>query len=153
MEFFATGAFWNNNFYIAGVNGHLVAYAFNSSTNLFTTPHTTQSSTSPTDSQGLRLPLPRSGPPTELFGPWITPITALRNHPPADQPSCMPMTRRIWRQNCGTAQWPAGMPPVTRSNSQFQPLRTGRRTSEPVVIIRVVRMVQPAFQANLTSMD
>jgi hypothetical protein len=40
---FATGAFWNNNFYIAGVNGALVSYAFNNSTNLFNTSIGSQS--------------------------------------------------------------------------------------------------------------
>jgi hypothetical protein len=43
---FATGAFWNNNFYIAGINGALVSYSFNSSTNLFNTSIASQSSTS-----------------------------------------------------------------------------------------------------------
>jgi IPT/TIG domain len=43
---FATGAFWNNNFYIAGWRGPLVSYSFNSSTNLFNTSVSSQSSTS-----------------------------------------------------------------------------------------------------------
>ena len=30
---FATGAFWNNNFYIAGIYGPLISYSFNTSTN------------------------------------------------------------------------------------------------------------------------
>jgi hypothetical protein len=34
-DIFATGAFWNNNYYIAGVNGPLVSYSFNSSTDMF----------------------------------------------------------------------------------------------------------------------
>jgi hypothetical protein len=42
---FATGAFWNNNFYIAGVFGPLLSYSFNSSTNLFNIPASSQSST------------------------------------------------------------------------------------------------------------
>ena len=41
---FATGAFWNNNFYIAGIDGPLLDYSFNSSTNLFNTPAVSQSS-------------------------------------------------------------------------------------------------------------
>jgi hypothetical protein len=43
---FSTGAFWNNNFYIAGINGALVSYSFNTSTNLFNTSIASQSSTS-----------------------------------------------------------------------------------------------------------
>jgi IPT/TIG domain len=34
---FATGAFWNDIFYVAGKNGPLLSYAFNTSTNLFST--------------------------------------------------------------------------------------------------------------------
>lgn len=41
---FATGAFWNDNYYIAGVSGSLVAYSFNSSTNLFATTASSGSS-------------------------------------------------------------------------------------------------------------
>ncbi len=43
---FATGAFWNNNFYIAGIFGPLVAYSFNPTTNLFDPSVSTQSATS-----------------------------------------------------------------------------------------------------------
>ena len=43
---FATGAFWNNNYYIAGIYGPLVSYTFNSSTNKFNTSIASQSSTS-----------------------------------------------------------------------------------------------------------
>ena len=34
---FATGAFWNNTYYIAPVGGYLTAYSYNSSANLFNT--------------------------------------------------------------------------------------------------------------------
>jgi hypothetical protein len=43
---FATGAFWNNYFYIAPVNSPLLSYSFNSSTNLFNISAVLQSSTS-----------------------------------------------------------------------------------------------------------
>ncbi|MFZ3330301.1 MAG: hypothetical protein WA197_06695 [Candidatus Acidiferrales bacterium] len=43
---FATGAFWNNNYYIAGVGGPLLSYSFNNSTNLFNTSVASQSSSS-----------------------------------------------------------------------------------------------------------
>lgn len=43
---FATGAFWNNNFYIAGIFGPLVSYAFNPTTDLFDTSVSTQSAIS-----------------------------------------------------------------------------------------------------------
>ena len=43
---FATGAFWNNNYYIAPINGPLISYSFNSSTNLFNTANPSQSSSS-----------------------------------------------------------------------------------------------------------
>jgi len=43
---FATGAFWNNNFYIAGVSGPLLAYSFNSVTNFFTATASSQSAVS-----------------------------------------------------------------------------------------------------------
>jgi hypothetical protein len=43
---FATGAFWNNNYYLAGVGGPLISYSFNSSTNLFNTANPPQSSSS-----------------------------------------------------------------------------------------------------------
>jgi hypothetical protein len=43
---FATGAFWNNNYYIASINAPLVSYSFNSSTDLFNTANPSQSSTS-----------------------------------------------------------------------------------------------------------
>jgi hypothetical protein len=42
---FATGAFWNNNYYIAGISGPLVSFTFNSSTNMFNTSVASQSST------------------------------------------------------------------------------------------------------------
>ena len=41
---FATGAFWNNNYYIAGVGGPLASYSFNDSTNLFNPANPSQSS-------------------------------------------------------------------------------------------------------------
>jgi hypothetical protein len=43
---FATGAFWNNNFYIAGASGPLSSYSFNSSTDLFITSIASRSSIS-----------------------------------------------------------------------------------------------------------
>jgi hypothetical protein len=43
---YATGAFWNNNFYIAGSGGPLTSYSFSSSTNLFNTSIASQSSSS-----------------------------------------------------------------------------------------------------------
>jgi Putative Ig domain len=43
---YATGAFWNNNFYIAGQYSPLISYSFNSSTNLFNTSIASSSSTS-----------------------------------------------------------------------------------------------------------
>jgi Putative Ig domain len=43
---FASGAFWNNNFYIAGVHGPLVAYSFNTTTNSFNPSVSTQSAIS-----------------------------------------------------------------------------------------------------------
>jgi hypothetical protein len=43
---YATGAFWNNTFYLAGVNGHLQAYSFNPSTSKFNTPNLSQSPSS-----------------------------------------------------------------------------------------------------------
>jgi hypothetical protein len=42
----ATGAFWNDNYYIAGIGGPLLSYSFNSSTNMFNTSVSSQSSTS-----------------------------------------------------------------------------------------------------------
>ena len=41
---FATAAFWNNGLYIAGVGGHVKAFAFNTMTGLFGTSPTSQSS-------------------------------------------------------------------------------------------------------------
>jgi hypothetical protein len=43
---YATAAFWNNNLYIAGWNGPLLSYAFDTSTNMFNTSISSQSSTS-----------------------------------------------------------------------------------------------------------
>jgi hypothetical protein len=43
---FATGAFWNNNYYIAGINGPLVSYSFDTSTDLFNTAVASQSANS-----------------------------------------------------------------------------------------------------------
>ena len=43
---FATGAFWNNTFYMAGVGGHLQAVPFNSSTGMFNTGNVSQSAAS-----------------------------------------------------------------------------------------------------------
>ncbi len=40
---FATGAFWNNNYYIGPINSRLASYSFNSSTNLFNTSVASQS--------------------------------------------------------------------------------------------------------------
>jgi hypothetical protein len=45
-QIFATGSFWNNSFYIAGINGPLISYSFNSSINLFSTSVASQSSSS-----------------------------------------------------------------------------------------------------------
>jgi hypothetical protein len=42
---FATGAFWNNNYYIAPVSSPLANYAFDASTNLFNTQVVSQSTT------------------------------------------------------------------------------------------------------------
>lgn len=41
---FATGAFWNNTFYLAGVNGPLQAFGFNTSAGKFNTTNLSQSS-------------------------------------------------------------------------------------------------------------
>ncbi len=41
---FATGAFWNNTFYMAGVSGHLQAFSFNTSTGKFNTSNVSQTS-------------------------------------------------------------------------------------------------------------
>jgi len=43
---FATGAFWNNSYYIAGVGGPLSAFSFDTSGNLFTTAPSSNSSAS-----------------------------------------------------------------------------------------------------------
>jgi hypothetical protein len=43
---FATGAFWNNNYYIAGFNAPVLSYFFDNSTDLFNTSPTSQSPTS-----------------------------------------------------------------------------------------------------------
>jgi hypothetical protein len=43
---FVTGAFWNNNLYIAGVSGPLESFSFNSATNMFNTSAVSQSSAS-----------------------------------------------------------------------------------------------------------
>jgi len=43
---FATGAFWNNNYYIVPIFSPLVAYPFNTSTNLFNVAASTTASTS-----------------------------------------------------------------------------------------------------------
>src|SRR4029077_16812734 len=43
---FATGAFWNNYLYIAGVAGHLTQYTFNTSTGQFISPATHSSPSS-----------------------------------------------------------------------------------------------------------
>ena len=40
---FATPAFWQNNLYLAGVNGHVKAFAFNTTTGKFTTAPSSQS--------------------------------------------------------------------------------------------------------------
>jgi hypothetical protein len=40
---FATGAFWNNTYYMAGSGGHLQAFSFNPSTGQFNTANTSQS--------------------------------------------------------------------------------------------------------------
>jgi len=42
---FATGAFWNDNYYIAGINGPLLSYSFNGSTNQLNTSVASHSST------------------------------------------------------------------------------------------------------------
>ena len=44
-EIFATAAFWNNSLYLAPVGGPMLAYAFNTSTNLFNTTATSRSAT------------------------------------------------------------------------------------------------------------
>ena len=44
-KIFSTGAFWNNSFYIAGVHGPLITFAFNTSTNMFSTAITSHSTT------------------------------------------------------------------------------------------------------------
>ena len=43
-QIFSTGAFWNNTFYMAGENGHLQAFSFNTSTGKFNTSNVSQSS-------------------------------------------------------------------------------------------------------------
>jgi hypothetical protein len=40
---YSTGSFWNNTFYMAGVNGHLQAFSFNTSTGKFNTSNVSQS--------------------------------------------------------------------------------------------------------------
>ncbi len=101
---YATGAFWNNNFYIAGVSGPLVSYTFNSSTNLFNTGIASQSSSS--------FGFPGASPSVSSFGTSDGIVWALdnRNYCTAQSPGCGPTVLHAYdATNLATELWNSSM--------------------------------------------
>ena len=97
---FATGAFWNNNYYIAGVGGPLLSYSFNSSTNLFNTSVASQSSSS--------YGFPGSTPAVSSTGSSNGIVWALdnSNYCTAQSPGCGPAVLHAYNAtSLGTELW------------------------------------------------
>ena len=101
---FATGAFWNNNFYIAGVSGALISYSFNSSTNLINTSVASQSSSS--------YGFPGASPSVSSMGTSNGIVWALDNahHCTPQSPGCGPAVLHAYdATNLGTDLWNSSM--------------------------------------------
>ena len=145
---FATGAFWNNNFYIAGINGPLVSYSFNSS------DKSVQHCQSVSVFNELRVS--RRHAVRLFYGLKQRNRLGSRQHQLlhqlvsrlADRLFFMPTMPRHSLRICGTVRWSAPMPPETPSSSPFPPLLTAKSTSEPVATIPVAFLALPASLAN-----
>jgi hypothetical protein len=101
---FATGAFWNNTFYIAGIHAPLVSYSFNSSTNLFNTSIASQSSSS--------YGFPGASPSVSSAGSSNGVVWALdnTNYCTNQSPGCGPAVLHVYdATNLGTDLWNSSM--------------------------------------------
>jgi hypothetical protein len=101
---FATGAFWNNTFYIAGIHAPLVSYSFNSSTNLFNTSIASQSSSS--------YGFPGASPSVSSTGASNGVVWALdnTNYCTNQSPGCDPAVLHVYdATNLGTDLWNSSM--------------------------------------------
>ena len=101
---FATGAFWNGNFYIAGIHGPLISYPFNSSTNLFSTSVASQSSSS--------YGFPGASPSVSSTGSSNGIVWALdnTNYCTPQSPGCGPAVLHAYdATNLGTDLWNSSM--------------------------------------------
>ncbi len=90
---FATGAFWNNSYYIAGVYGPVTSYSFNSSTNQFNTSIASQSSS--------RYGFPGTSPSVSSMGTSNGIVWALdnTNYCTAQSPGCGPAVLHAYNAN------------------------------------------------------
>jgi hypothetical protein len=90
---FATGAFWNNSYYIAGVYGPVTSYSFNSSTNQFNTSIASQSSSS--------YGFPGTSPSVSSMGTSNGIVWALdnTNYCTAQSPGCGPAVLHAYNAN------------------------------------------------------
>jgi fibronectin type 3 domain-containing protein len=97
---FATAAFWNNALYLAGVGGNLKTFSFNTTSGVFNTPLTSQSSTS--------FGFPGATPSISATGTANGIVWALDNSPYCTQqsPACGPAVLHAYdATNLATELW------------------------------------------------
>jgi hypothetical protein len=101
---FATGAFWNNTFYLAGVDGHLQAFSFNTVTGKFNTANVSQSA--------LSYGFPGSTPSVSSSGSTNGIVWSLNNSPYCtfQSTACGPTTLHADDSaNLGTEFWKSSL--------------------------------------------
>ena len=139
---FVTGAFWNNNFYIAGVSGPLLSYSFNSSTNLFNTSIASQSSTS--------YGFPGASPSVSSLGSSNGIVWALdnRNYCTLQSPGCGPAVLHAYNATALSSDlWNSSMVSADAAGNAVKftvlPLRTAKSTSGHAATTPVACLIQP----------
>jgi len=100
---YATGAFWNNTFYMAGESGHLQAFSFNTTTGKFNTANVSQSA----ETYGF----PGSTPSVSASGTTNGIVWALdnRNYCTNQSPGCGPAVLHAYPSNLATELWNSTM--------------------------------------------
>jgi len=146
----STGAFWNNTFYMAGLNGKLQAFSFNTSTGKFNPSNVSQSSA--TYGFGSTPSVSSSGTTNGIVWALDNQNTVRASPPAVALQCCTPMTAQTLLPNCGTARWEPAILPETPSSSPCQPWQMARSMSARVGTIPGAPLLRPPFRASWTFM-
>ena len=145
---FATGAFWNNNFYIAAKDGPLSGYSLNTSTAQFT--GSSLSTQCLQFSRRYAVGLGRGRAERHRLDIGHQQLLHDASTRTADPRYFMPTMRRTWVRNCGTAPWWVPMRRATPSSSPCPPLPTARCTWARAATIAAESLAPAPFRVNWT---